>query len=89
MSRVEAFLRFLWDFVVGDDWRIALGVVDRDRGHRAGGGDERGGVVDPARGGGGAARGVGVARGGAVARRGVGISSAKWQKIPKPSGGRG
>lgn len=27
MNRVEAFLRFLWDFVVGDDWRIAAGVV--------------------------------------------------------------
>jgi hypothetical protein len=27
VKRVEAFLRFLWDFVVGDDWRIALGVV--------------------------------------------------------------
>jgi hypothetical protein len=27
VSRVEAFLRFLWDFVVGDDWRIAVGVV--------------------------------------------------------------
>lgn len=27
MRRVEAFLRFLWDFVVGDDWRIAAGVV--------------------------------------------------------------
>ena len=27
MSRVRAFLRFLWDFVVGDDWRIAAGVV--------------------------------------------------------------
>jgi hypothetical protein len=27
MSRVHAFLRFLWDFVVGDDWRIAAGVV--------------------------------------------------------------
>jgi hypothetical protein len=27
MKRVEAFFRFLWDFVVGDDWRIALGVV--------------------------------------------------------------
>ncbi|HUE26465.1 MAG TPA: hypothetical protein VMP89_06795 [Solirubrobacteraceae bacterium] len=27
MTRVEAFLRFLWDFVVGDDWRIAAGVV--------------------------------------------------------------
>ncbi len=27
MRRVEAFLRFLWDFVVGDDWRIAVGVV--------------------------------------------------------------
>jgi hypothetical protein len=27
MSRVEAFLRFLWDFVIGDDWRIAAGVV--------------------------------------------------------------
>jgi hypothetical protein len=27
IGRLEAFLRFLWDFVVGDDWRIALGVV--------------------------------------------------------------
>jgi hypothetical protein len=27
VTRVEAFLRFLWDFVVGDDWRIAAGVV--------------------------------------------------------------
>jgi hypothetical protein len=27
MRRVEALLRFIWDFVVGDDWRIALGVV--------------------------------------------------------------
>ena len=23
----ERFLRFLWDFVVGDDWRIAAGVA--------------------------------------------------------------
>jgi hypothetical protein len=27
MSQIEALLRFLWDFVVGDDWRIAAGVV--------------------------------------------------------------
>jgi hypothetical protein len=27
MSRVASFGRFLWDFVVGDDWRIAAGVV--------------------------------------------------------------
>jgi hypothetical protein len=27
MSRVESFIRFIWDFVVGDDWRIAVGVV--------------------------------------------------------------
>lgn len=27
MSRLESFLRFLWEFVIGDDWRIALGVV--------------------------------------------------------------
>jgi len=27
MSRLRAFGAFLWDFVVGDDWRIALGVV--------------------------------------------------------------
>ena len=27
MRHLEAFLRFLWDFVVGDDWRIAVGVV--------------------------------------------------------------
>jgi hypothetical protein len=25
--RAEAFLRFLWDFVIGDDWRIAAGVA--------------------------------------------------------------
>lgn len=27
MTGVEAVLRFIWDFVVGDDWRIAVGVV--------------------------------------------------------------
>lgn len=27
MSRIAQFLRFLWDFVIGDDWRIALGVA--------------------------------------------------------------
>jgi hypothetical protein len=27
MSRVRAFGRFWWDFVVGDDWRVALGVA--------------------------------------------------------------
>ncbi|MGH2835910.1 MAG: hypothetical protein ACRDLT_11920 [Solirubrobacteraceae bacterium] len=27
MSRTHQLLRFLWDFVVGDDWRIALGVT--------------------------------------------------------------
>jgi hypothetical protein len=27
MSRVRALLQFVWEFVVGDDWRIALGVV--------------------------------------------------------------
>jgi hypothetical protein len=27
MTRLESFLRFVWDFVVGDDWRIAAGVV--------------------------------------------------------------
>jgi hypothetical protein len=27
MRWLESFLRFLWDFVVGDDWRIAAGVV--------------------------------------------------------------
>ena len=25
--RLRAFLAFLYDFVVGDDWRIALGVI--------------------------------------------------------------
>jgi hypothetical protein len=25
--RITAFGRFLWDFVVGDDWRIALAVI--------------------------------------------------------------
>ena len=27
MKRIEAFGRFLYEFVVGDDWRIAVGVV--------------------------------------------------------------
>ena len=27
MRRAEQLARFLWDFVVGDDWRIAVGVV--------------------------------------------------------------
>lgn len=27
MSRLRALARFLWDFVVGDDWRIAAAVV--------------------------------------------------------------
>jgi hypothetical protein len=27
MSRITQFRRFLWDFVIGDDWRIALGVT--------------------------------------------------------------
>ena len=27
MKPVRAFLAFCYDFVVGDDWRIALGVV--------------------------------------------------------------
>jgi hypothetical protein len=27
MTRVIAFGRFVWDFVVGDDWRIAAGVA--------------------------------------------------------------
>ncbi|MGH3497673.1 MAG: hypothetical protein ACRDP1_09440 [Nocardioidaceae bacterium] len=27
MSRLRAFGAFLWDFIVGDDWRIAVGVI--------------------------------------------------------------
>jgi hypothetical protein len=27
MSWIRRFLRFVWDFVVGDDWRIALAVA--------------------------------------------------------------
>jgi hypothetical protein len=27
MNRIQAFGRFVWDFVVGDDWRVAAGVV--------------------------------------------------------------
>jgi hypothetical protein len=27
MSRLVAFLEGVWEFVVGDDWRAALGVV--------------------------------------------------------------
>lgn len=26
-DRVRALLQFVWDFVVGDDWRIAAGVA--------------------------------------------------------------
>ena len=27
MNRLEALLGFIWEFVIGDDWRIAAGVV--------------------------------------------------------------
>jgi hypothetical protein len=27
VNRLAALARFVWDFVVGDDWRIAVGVV--------------------------------------------------------------
>ena len=27
MTRIQPFLRFLWDFVIGDDWRIAAAVA--------------------------------------------------------------
>jgi hypothetical protein len=27
VSRLRSFGRFWWDFVVGDDWRVAAGVV--------------------------------------------------------------
>jgi hypothetical protein len=27
MRRLEGLLGFVWEFVVGDDWRIAAGVV--------------------------------------------------------------
>lgn len=27
MSRISAIGRFLYDFVVGDDWRVVVGVV--------------------------------------------------------------
>ena len=27
MSQVRALLRFLWEFVIGDDWRIAAAVA--------------------------------------------------------------
>ena len=27
MRRLESFLAAVWDFLVGDDWRTALGVV--------------------------------------------------------------
>ena len=27
MNAIRRFGRFWWDFVVGDDWRIAVGVV--------------------------------------------------------------
>jgi hypothetical protein len=27
VTRAEALGRFVWDFVVGDDWRVAVGVA--------------------------------------------------------------
>jgi hypothetical protein len=27
MNRLRAFGRFWWDFVVGDDWRVAAGIA--------------------------------------------------------------
>ena len=27
MRFVRGFVRFWWDFIIGDDWRIALGVT--------------------------------------------------------------
>ena len=27
MTRLKVLLRFLWDFVIGDDWRIAAAVA--------------------------------------------------------------
>jgi hypothetical protein len=27
MKRIQSVFRFLWDFVIGDDWRIALAVT--------------------------------------------------------------
>ena len=27
MTRIRPLLRFLWDFVIGDDWRIAAAVA--------------------------------------------------------------
>ena len=27
MRLARGFLRFWWDFIIGDDWRIALGVA--------------------------------------------------------------
>jgi hypothetical protein len=27
MSRLRAFGAFVWEFVIGDDWRVAAGVV--------------------------------------------------------------
>ena len=27
MSRVRAFVVFWYDFIVGDDWRVAVGVI--------------------------------------------------------------
>jgi hypothetical protein len=27
MSHVRSFFRFWWDFVVGDDWRVAVGLA--------------------------------------------------------------
>ena len=35
MRYLRSFGRFWWDFVVGDDWRLAAGVAVVARAHRA------------------------------------------------------
>ena len=34
MKRARRFGAFWWDFVVGDDWVVAVGIVARARGRR-------------------------------------------------------
>ena len=49
MSGVRAFFRFWYDFVVGDDWRLALAAVavPREEQLRAETGEEAGGDDQP------------------------------------------
>ncbi len=47
-GKLKAFASFWYDFLIGDDWRVAVGVVARAGGHRRREPDERVVLVDRA-----------------------------------------